>query len=184
MKKWVLGTALMMSAFMLSAQDKRSEMGGDGRRAEQAKLMEELRLTEDQKMKMKDLDDELRAKMAAIMQDEGLSDEQKKEKRKELVEERKKALSSVLTPEQMELFNSRRNSRMPIAAMDIMEIRVKLNLSDEQVAKFQLLERSENAAIDGQPSEELIKKRYGILKSIATTEQMSMLNERKGKDKQ
>jgi hypothetical protein len=73
---------------------------------------------------------------------------------------------------------------MPIAAMDIMEIRVKLNLSDEQVAKFQLLERSENAAIDGQPSEELIKKRYGILKSIATTEQMSMLNERKGKDKQ
>lgn len=64
------------------------------------KMKATLGLTEEQSAKLDKQRAEMSAKMKAIHEDKALSDEQKKEKMKELMKQRKESMKSILTEEQ------------------------------------------------------------------------------------
>lgn len=59
----------------------------------------ELNLTDDQKGKVKDIFDEARTKRQDIMKDSSLTDDQKKEKMKELHSDTRTRVNEILTPD-------------------------------------------------------------------------------------
>lgn len=86
-----------MEQLKADAKVKHAEM--QKQRAE--KMKTELGLTEEQSAKLDKQRTEMGARMKAIREDKALSDEQKKEKVKDLMKQRKESMKSVLTEEQL-----------------------------------------------------------------------------------
>ncbi|GAB3007280.1 hypothetical protein GCM10027051_03860 [Niabella terrae] len=72
---------------------------------------ESLNLTQDQKDKVKAYNEEQKKKMDAIRDDASLSDDQKREKRMELMKAGRTHMESLLTPEQKEKWKAMRKER-------------------------------------------------------------------------
>ena len=110
--KWIAAVALgalVASATITNAQDTTkpatppSGAGGQGVRGERMqKLMDDLKLTDEQKTKMQALREEQGPKMREIWQNNDLTPEQKREKMKPLQEAMTAKVKEILTPEQFE----------------------------------------------------------------------------------
>ena len=77
-------------------------------------MKQDLNLSEEQSAKLQSSRDELRQKMQALRENHSLSDEAKKEQMKELMNQRKENLRSILTDEQWKKFqeeNQKRHSK-------------------------------------------------------------------------
>ena len=94
-------------------QRPRSDMAGGGGQGFAAKMAEELKLTDDQKAKIKAANDEQREKRQAIREDANLTQEQKREKTTALREETNKKMKEILTPEQFEKWEKMRQQGGP-----------------------------------------------------------------------
>ncbi len=71
----------------------------------------QLGLTDDQSAKMKKSREEMMQKMKALRDDKTLIDEQRMEKRKELMKQQKESMKSILTPEQMKKLNETKKQK-------------------------------------------------------------------------
>ncbi len=71
-------------------------------------VLRQLDLTREQRIRLKQIRDDNQAKKAAIENNTGLNDEQKKKQLKELKKEQANKLQSILTEEQKEKFRSLR----------------------------------------------------------------------------
>ena len=86
-----------METLKAQAKSRHEEMMKD----QAERMKKEFNLTEEQSAKLDKQRAEMKEKMEAIRQDKNLSDEQKKEKVKELMKQRKETLKSILTEEQL-----------------------------------------------------------------------------------
>jgi len=134
--RWkVLGIAALLSAFagsemLLAAEggtsaDRPARRGRTGttvqpgsdkqgaglRRPDQ--LAEQLHLTQDQRQKIRALWREQRDKIEALRNDTSLTPQQRREKARALAEEHQQKMKEILTPEQYEKWQQRRESRGP-----------------------------------------------------------------------
>ena len=81
---------------------------GGGQQDPMAKMAEELKLTDDQKAKLKEARQEQMEKMRAIRSDDSLTQEQKREKTRALREDFNKKVKEILTAEQFEKWEKMR----------------------------------------------------------------------------
>ncbi|MFT4093136.1 MAG: hypothetical protein QM640_05815 [Niabella sp.] len=79
---------------------KEKKEGGDRKGPGGMKMYEDLNLTQEQKDKIKAIEDENRPKLQAIRQDASLSDDDKRSKSMELRKAQKEKIDEILTPEQ------------------------------------------------------------------------------------
>ncbi|MGJ7033437.1 hypothetical protein [Niabella hirudinis] len=117
MKKTIL-IAAIVSLFSVSAavaQDapkkEKSERSMNNRRGAMWDDPD-LKLTKDQKDKLKAQDEENWKQMKALRDDSALSDDQKKDKMKEMRTKQKEAREKILTKEQAEKLNAKMKERM------------------------------------------------------------------------
>ena len=76
-----------------------------------AKIKANLGLTDEQSAKMQKSRTEMSAKMKALREDKSLSDEQRKEKVKELMKQQKENMKSILTEEQLQKMKESKGQR-------------------------------------------------------------------------
>jgi hypothetical protein len=81
------------------------------RHEERKEFKKELNLNEDQKVKVKAINDNYKAKKDALKEETNLTPAQRQEKMKALKEERKTKLQAVLTPEQYQLMKEEKEER-------------------------------------------------------------------------
>ncbi|MCH5596773.1 Spy/CpxP family protein refolding chaperone [Niabella ginsengisoli] len=119
MKKTIF-LAAMISAFSITstfAQDappKEKKEQGERKGGQRGNMYEDLNLSQDQKDKMKTIDDEQKTKYQTLRDDKSLSDDARKEKMMELRKARMEKVNGILTPEQktkMEAKMKERRSR-------------------------------------------------------------------------
>ncbi|SDE12344.1 hypothetical protein [Niabella drilacis] len=117
MKKTILIAAIvsLFSASAAVAQDapkkERSERSMNNRRGAMWDDPD-LNLTKDQKDKLKAQDEDNWKQMKALRDDSSLSDDQKKDKMKEMRTKQKEAREKILTKEQVEKLNAKMKERM------------------------------------------------------------------------
>lgn len=106
MKKTIF-LAFAMSALTITATYAQDTPAKDGKEQTEKKggrdrmsMYDDLNLSQDQKDKIKKLDDEIKPKMQAIRDDASLSDDDKKAKSRELMKDRRDKVNEILTPEQ------------------------------------------------------------------------------------
>ncbi len=87
--------------------------GGEGRQEYFNKMVEDLKLTAEQKTKVQEVFKNRGEKGRAIREDSSLSDEQKREKYKALMDESDKKMKDILTAEQFEKWQKNRPQRPP-----------------------------------------------------------------------
>lgn len=98
MKQWILLSVIVFTCNLaLKAQEKPEKILFKW----DQKTMETLAFTPEQVEKFKQIQKETNIESAAIRKDENLTEEQKKEKMKELVSSRSAKQHAVLTPEQL-----------------------------------------------------------------------------------
>ncbi len=105
---------LLVCTNVASAQDSNaSPRRGQGQNMEQRleRLSTELKLTDEQKPKIKAILEESRKKMQELRGDSNLSDEQRREKLQTLRTEERNKMKAVLTPEQFEKLQNMRPGR-------------------------------------------------------------------------
>ena len=159
-----------------------------GRMQAEGQMLEKLNLTEAQQAKINKLNADFRANMQELKADENLSESELMSRRRTLVDDRRKAILAVLTPEQKAQFEAalpERGSRF-----DIEEYRAALGLSDEQYNKLKELieaglekEKSLMQGSDISPEQRrqyldaMNKNKMEILKTILTPSQMEKLQQ-------
>lgn len=110
MKKTILIAAIvtLFSVSATYAQDSASAGNGRGKMENRREaLYNDLNLTQDQKDKMKALDDDSFKQMKAVRDDNTLSDDQKKDKMKEIRKTQKEGRDKILTKEQSEKLDAK-----------------------------------------------------------------------------
>lgn len=116
MKKSILMLGLAAAIGLTSAQAQnipsRENEGvkKEGRIENKKQMLEGLNLTNDQRKKMQAIQKESHAKRQAIMNDNSLSQDQKKEKLADLRNDQKTTISAILTPEQLAKLNANAKS--------------------------------------------------------------------------
>jgi hypothetical protein len=78
---------------------------------ERKEFKKELNLSDDQKIKVKAINDDFKTKKEALMQDQQLTPAQRHEKMKVLKEDHKTKLQAVLTPEQFQMMKEEKEER-------------------------------------------------------------------------
>jgi len=123
MKKTVF-LAAIISVFSITAtyaqdtpppsKDKKEARSGERRGPGGMGMMDmykDLNLTKEQEAKIKTINEEQRTKFEALRNDNSLSDEARKEKRMEMMKERKEKVDAVLTKEQKEKLEAKMKER-------------------------------------------------------------------------
>ncbi len=101
MKKLLIVTLVIIGwQFTAGAQEKRDTIRATSKVAERVKLKNELGLTKQQEQKMKEINQEFKSGLQAIRHDSTLTQAQRQEKGRALMEDRKKKINEVLTPDQ------------------------------------------------------------------------------------
>ena len=75
------------------------------------KMQEELGLTSEQQQKVSSIHSEFRPRFKALRNDDALTQEQKKEKMRQLMQQQQEQMKAVLTPEQIQKMQSLRQQR-------------------------------------------------------------------------
>jgi Spy/CpxP family protein refolding chaperone len=114
MKKVLLGIMAIAISFASIAQSeskdqKHHRKGGHKEyRHKGGKGFEDMNLTEDQKSKLKSINENFRTQVQSLRQDKSLSDEAQMQKRKSLHEEHRAQILALLTPEQKKQWEEKR----------------------------------------------------------------------------
>ncbi len=107
---------------------------------QQERMIQALNLTSDQQEKLKVSHDDFKKQRAALNQDESISLKDYRDKKYALRKEEKKQLLSILTPDQKaklsQIKKDEKAKHELLAAKRIDKLKIKLNLSDEQVASI------------------------------------------------
>lgn len=153
--------------------------------------MKELNLSAEQKSQIETLNKDFRAKADALRNDSTLNREDKARQRKELNQSRQKAFEAVLTPDQQtkwkELRTERpkrddRNSNRRRMEFKNRAPMAKLNLTDEQKAKIQAINKEYN-----EKQRDLNNAKKSEINSVLTPDQQEALKDNKkhfaGKDR-
>lgn len=204
MKKLILSALIASMAIAVQAQEikerktegpQRHERGHGKRQHHDA--MKQLNLTEEQKVKFKSQNEELRKKMAELRKNDGITVKESREKMASIRKEHKEKIQGILTAEQKtqleKLRTDGRAKREEMSKERVARMQSHLGLSDEQsekmhknrtemAAKMKAL-REDKSLNDEQRKEkakELMKQQKESLKSILTEEQLKKLKERKG----
>lgn len=148
----------------------------------------DLNLSEDQKAKMKAINDDFRSKMQALKSNENQTVKQQRDGREALVKQHKAQVENILTTEQKTKLTSlkadaqKRHQEMASKHLD--KMKAELNLSDDQVAKLKSTQQAthdkmkaihDNASLDRtakmQQMKAIRKDMKGNLDKILTPEQ-------------
>ncbi len=110
---WVAALALgglLACTMTVRAQDAKEGKKGRGPMMQQNldRMSEELKLTDDQKTKVKALFEEQGKKMRELREDTSLSQEQRREKAQAMREDNNKKMKAILTPEQFTKYEKMR----------------------------------------------------------------------------
>lgn len=161
MKKIILGlTALTLTLSAMAqeeAKEKKSWGGGDrkemrgGDHGKMQEMMEKLNLSEDQKAKMKAINDEFKNEMDAL-KSQKFSEDVMKEKRMAIMKSRKEKIAAILTPEQKKQWEDmkpgkgnkdhERGDKRESREEKFEAMAKELNLTADQSAKFKVLQSS------------------------------------------
>ncbi len=161
MKKIILGlTALTLTLSVMAqeeSKEKKSWGGGDrkemrgGDHGKMQEMMEKLNLSEDQKAKMKAINEEFKNEMEAL-KSQKFSEEVMKEKRMAIMKSRKEKIAAILTPEQKKQWENMkpgkgdkdhdRGDKRESREEKFEAMAKELNLTADQSAKFKVLQSS------------------------------------------
>ena len=161
MKKIILGlTALTLTLSAMAqeeAKEKKSWGGGErkemrgGDHGKMQEMMEKLNLSEDQKAKMKAINDEFKNEMDAL-KSQKFSEDVMKEKRMAIMKSRKEKIAAILTPEQKKQWEDmkpgkgnkdhERGDKRESREEKFEAMAKELNLTADQSAKFKVLQSS------------------------------------------
>ena len=161
MKKIILGlTALTLTLSVMAQEEgkeKKSWGGGDrkemrgGDHGKMQEMMEKLNLSEDQKAKMKAINDEFKNEMDAL-KSQKFSEDVMKEKRMAIMKSRKEKIAAILTPEQKKQWEDmkpgkgnkdhERGDKRESREEKFEAMGKELNLTADQSAKFKVLQSS------------------------------------------
>ncbi len=161
MKKIILGlTALTLTLSAMAqeeAKEKKSWGGGDrkemrgGDHSKMQEMMEKLNLSEDQKAKMKAINEEFKNEMDAL-KSQKFSEDVMKEKRMAIMKSRKEKIAAILTPEQKKQWEDmkpgkgnkdhERGDKRESREEKFEAMAKELNLTADQSAKFKVLQSS------------------------------------------
>lgn len=113
MKKTILVAVLVtvFSATALFAQNASQSDRAKARMEQMNKLYDELGLNQEQKDKLKVLNEDNRAKMQAIRNDNALNDDQKKAKMEDFRKEQKIKRDAILTPDQIKKWDEKNEEK-------------------------------------------------------------------------
>jgi Spy/CpxP family protein refolding chaperone len=100
MKKILAFTVLLFTLTSASQAQQASSPKKEASKEERKKVKDDLNLSSEQASQMKEINKDFKDKFFAIKGDNSLTEEQKKEKFKELNRERMRKTNSILTPEQ------------------------------------------------------------------------------------
>jgi Spy/CpxP family protein refolding chaperone len=178
----LLVISCFMSAVAYCQAPEGRGMRGDGQ------SLEQLNLSEEQNAKVSAINEDFRNKMKVLKDDNTLSEDQLRERRRELFNARRKKILELLTPEQRTKFEAAMPERGQ--RFDVEEYRTALNLTDEQYNKLkELISASrdkEMSMMNGgnmTPDQRraymdaMNKNNREILKTILTPEQMIKLDQ-------
>lgn len=117
-KLFLVAIAGLFFAANSNAQVKRNapqsqQMRSDSsRHFKKGNMMNELNLTADQKTQMKTVHQDMKQQREAIMNDQSLTSDQKKEKMKDLRKSQSEKVNTILTPDQQSKMKEMRKQRM------------------------------------------------------------------------
>lgn len=156
----------------------------------QESVQKELKMTEEQVSKVRDLQQKQRA---AFKEAFNLSPEERRQKMRELTESNTKALAEILKPEQLKRLKQINYQLAPLGGvLSDPEVQKELNLSDEQKEKIRAIQQDAAQAMrelfqpGGDPNEtrrkieEFRKSTDQKLMNLLTDAQKNKLNELKG----
>ncbi len=161
MKKIILGlTALTLTLSVMAqeeSKEKKSWGGGDrkemrgGDHGKMQEMMEKLNLSEDQKAKMKAINEEFKNEMDAL-KSQKFSEDVMKEKRMAIMKSRKEKIAAILTPEQKKQWEDmkpgkgdkdhQKGDKRESREEKFEAMAKELNLTADQSAKFKVLQSS------------------------------------------
>lgn len=197
MKKIVLSLLIIsMAAVTTQAQDMRPRKH-NMQRDRHVMMAEKLNFSEDQKAKMKTMNEEFRTKMMDSRKNDNITVKEWKGRMETLRKDHKTKMEGLLTGEQKAQIEKMKTERKAMRDIDAKarmgKMKIRLGLSDEQASKFsknhsemeeKMKALRENKTLDGEKKreqmEELMKEQKEKMKSILTEEQMKKLQERKG----
>lgn len=126
MKKIIIFLSILLSATLVNAQIKRTPVKSAAKtdsaaasqpvqnteqRQNRKAALKELNLTKEQKIKMKELRDDMKAKEDSINSDSKLTDDEKKVKLHQLRKQKLQTIEGMLTDEQKAKFRELRNKK-------------------------------------------------------------------------
>lgn len=140
MKKLIVGT-LALASFILSANAQETgKMGHKNHHHDQAMMMKGLNLTEDQKAQIKAERQNTRNQLIELNKNEDITVKEYKTRKAAILNTQKEQMEKVLTAEQKNQLAQnkaeRQATRELAAANRIDKMKIRLDLSDEQVTKI------------------------------------------------
>ncbi len=206
-KMYVLGVVLLIGLHQLQAQNKPGNRGQRFQKSEKMnarnnaiEFAKELNLTDEQKAKVKTINEEFRTKAKALKDNDKLTMGEYKTQMAALQKERKEKLEAVLTPEQKqkakELRQKNKEKKEANSDARIKKMQENLNLSDAQVSKIKEQNstfntkakaiRDNTSLTPAEKKQQLValnKERKDAVKSILTKEQLEKQASFKHKEK-
>lgn len=158
------------------------------------KELSSLNLTDEQKTKMKQLNEEFRKQSEELNKQDNITVKESREKKEALRKDHQQKFQAILTPEQKSQLEKDQAARSQRGTKRGEKMKEKLNLTDEQSAKIsanraEMMEkvkgiRSNTALTQDQKDEqvkELMKKHRETTMSLLTDEQKAKMKEGKRK---
>jgi Spy/CpxP family protein refolding chaperone len=156
-----------------------------------------LNLSADQKTQIKTINTNFKSQAQAVKNNDALTQGEAKKQLNTLQEQRKASMQNILTPEQKNKLEQEKehakNERQEKQKDRLEKMKNKLNLSEDQVAKFKAQQQAtqqkveeikNNTSLTKQEQKEQIKalmqNRKDQVKELLTPEQLEQLKKRKG----
>lgn len=200
MKKFLVSlAAIAFVAITVQAQEIPDRKRGEFKPVQKHKTfmkkeLSDLNLTEEQKTKLKTMNEEFRKQMDELKKQDQITVKEYREKMETLRKNHRTEFQSLLTPEQKEQIKKDREAlkikNKERAQKRMEKMKQELNLTEEQSAKMDEMKKAnmekmkairENGSLtEEQKTEqvkEVMKKQKGDLKSILTEEQLSKWKE-------
>lgn len=195
MNKKILGAlVLVFAAFSLNAQEGARKMHRGQHKAHA--IHEKMNLSDEQKAKMKTLNEEFRKKVSDLKKNEDITVKEWKSRMETLRKQHQDNMKALLTTEQKNTIEKMKAERKAKTAIDnkarMEKMKIDLGLNESQVARLEK-QRSEysakikalheNKALSQEQKREqmqsLMKQRKEEMKSILTEEQMKKMEEKR-----
>lgn len=195
MKKILFSLLVLVMAVAVQAQDVKHDGHQKMKRHHDA-MAEKLKLTDDQKAKIKTINEEFRTQMAELKKNENITVKEWKSRKEALHKAHQEKMKGVLTDDQKAQLEKMKTERKAMHEADdkarMEKMKIRLGLTDEQAAKMkqnrtEMAEKMktirENKSLDAtqkkEKMKELMKEQKEKMKTILTEEQLKKLEEGK-----